>query len=255
MCGINDQYVNTGLDQRHCPFKAAFANAGCRGNTQTTAFILARIRVQFGFFDVLDGNQAGAAIGFVNHQKLFNAMLVQKFFGFFGFDIFRYRNQIFVGHQFGNRLRTVGRKTHISVGQNADQLVAGAFNNRNTGNVVDVHQVQRIGERLIRVNGDRVDDHTGFKFLYAANLFGLLCDIEVLVNDPHTTMLRHNNRHRAFGHCVHCGRQKRNAQVDIFGNAGVGLHLCRQHFAGGGFDQNVIKRQGFCNAGHMGPPR
>jgi hypothetical protein len=133
MCGINDQYVNTGLDQRHCPFKAAFANAGCRGNTQTTAFILARIRVQFGFFDVLDGNQAGAAIGFVNHQKLFNAMLVQKFFGFFGFDIFRYRNQIFVGHQFGNRLRTVGRKTHISVGQNADQLVAGAFEYRKCG--------------------------------------------------------------------------------------------------------------------------
>ena len=251
VCGINHQNINARFDKGRCTLKPGFANTGCRCCAKTTTFVLTGVRVQFGFFDVLDRDQAGTAIGIINHQQLFNPVLVQKFFGFFGIYVFGDRDQTFKGHQFGNRLRAIGGKTHIAVGQDANQLVCAAFDNRDTGNVIDVHKIKRISQRLIGMNGNWVHHHARFELLHTANFFGLLDNIEVLVNDPHAAMLCHHNRHCTFGYGIHSRGKQRDFQVNLFGNAGICLHLSRQNFGCGGFDQYVVKRQGFCYAGHL----
>ena len=74
--------------------------------------------------------------------------------------------------------RRVGGKAHVAVGEDADELagaaVAAALDHRNAGNVVLLHQRQRVGERRVRLDGDRVHHHAGFELLHLAHLRGLL---------------------------------------------------------------------------------
>ena len=53
-------------------------------------------------------------------------------------------------------------------------VLAAALDHRNAGNPVLAHQRQRVGERGLRVNGDRVDHHAGFELLHLPDLGGLL---------------------------------------------------------------------------------
>ena len=65
-------------------------------------------------------------------------------------DALAHRDQLVLGHQLGDPLARIGGKAHVAVGQDADQLagaaVAAAFDHRNAGDAVRLHQLERLGQ-------------------------------------------------------------------------------------------------------------
>ena len=110
-----------------------------------------------------------------------------------------------------------------------------------------LHQRERIGQCLIRCNGDRIDDHARLEPFHTADLFGLLRNFQVLVDNADPACLRHRDRERRFSDRIHRGRNHRDAQLDGFGET-----CSRVGFVGqdGGFsrlEQDVVERQRFLN--------
>jgi len=94
------------------------------------------MRIELGFLDILDGDQANAAAFAVDHDQLFDAVAVQQPLGFRLVDAFLDRDQIFMGHQLADLLIRIGCETDIAVGENADQVPrfagpAAMLDNRN----------------------------------------------------------------------------------------------------------------------------
>ena len=85
-------------------------------------------------------------------------MLVQEPLGLVLVDAFAHGDEPILGHQLGDFLPLVGGKAHVAVGENADELAgcfalavaAAALDHRNAGNVMLLHQRQRVGERRVR---------------------------------------------------------------------------------------------------------
>ena len=114
----------------------------------------------------------------VDHQQLLDAVLVQQPLGLVLADALAHRDQVLLGHQLGDLLPRIGGEAHVAVGEDADQL-AGAplpppLDHRNAGDAVLLHQRQRVGQRRVGIDGDRVDHHAGLELLDLAHLRGLL---------------------------------------------------------------------------------
>ena len=127
--------------------------------------------------------------------------------------------RFFVRHQLADPLARVAGEAHVAVGEDADELAVAVLDHRDAGDAVVGHQRQRVGQRLVGVDGDRVDHHAGLEFLDLAHLGGLLVDRQVAVDDAEAAGLRHGDRERAFGHRVHRRRDQRDAQLDLAGDA------------------------------------
>src|SRR3546814_12844048 len=84
------------------------------------------------------------------------------------------------GHQRGDRLGGILGPAHVAVGQHADQLLAAALDHRAAGTLVLLHQRPRLGPRLVRVDGHRIDHHAALELLHPAPLVVLLPDVVVL---------------------------------------------------------------------------
>ena len=105
------------------------------------------------------------------------------------------------------------------------------------------HQPQRIGEGLVRMDRDRVDDHAGLEFLDLADFVGLLFDRHIAVDDANPAGLRHRDRERAFGDRIHRRRDQRDAELDLAGEPGASIRL-RGHDLGRRRDEHhVVKGQ------------
>ena len=117
-------------------------------------------------------------------------------------DAFAHGDQLVLGHQLGDALARIGGEAHVAVGEDADQLagaaVAAALDHRNAGDAVLLHQLERVGQRRVGVDGERVDHHAGFELLDLAHLLGLLVGLEVAVDDADAAGLRHGDGHAAL---------------------------------------------------------
>jgi len=76
---------------------------------------------------------------------------------------------------------------------------------------------------------------------------GLLFRRQIAMDDAHTTGLRHCDRERRLGDCVHCRRNQRNAEFDSFGQARSRIDLAGQHRRGGWHQQNIVESERFAN--------
>ena len=225
--GIDDQHVETGGEQRFGALDAVAAGTGRRSHAQTAMLVLAGHRIALRLLDVLDGDQADAAIGLVDDEQLLDAMLVQQALCVFARDILAHRDQLVPGHQLGDRLARIVGESHVAVGEDSGEPAGAALDDRDAGDLVVGHQPQRVGERLVGVDRDRVDHHPGLEFLDLADFVGLLFDAHVAVNDANSAGLRHRDRQRAFGHRVHRRRDQRNAELDLAGEPSSGVRLAR----------------------------
>ena len=149
-------------------------DAGGRGDAQAALLVLAGVGEALGLFDVLDGDQADAAIGVVDHQQLLDAVLVQQALGLGALDAVLHRDQPVLGHQLAHRLALIAGEAHVAVGQDADQLAAAALDHRKAGDLVLLHQAEGVGQGLVGMDGERVHHHAGFEFLDLADFVGLL---------------------------------------------------------------------------------
>ncbi len=77
MRGIDHQDVETGGEQGFRPLDPVAAGAGGGGDAQAAMLVLACRRIPLRLLDILDGDQAGAAIGLVDDQQFLDTVLVQ----------------------------------------------------------------------------------------------------------------------------------------------------------------------------------
>ena len=80
--GIDHQHVDAGVEQRLGALDAVLAGAGRGGDAQPAVLVLAGVGKALRLLDVLDGDQADAAIGVVDDQQLLDAVLMQQALGF-----------------------------------------------------------------------------------------------------------------------------------------------------------------------------
>ena len=243
--GIDDDDVDAGVDQRFGPLKPRIADTGGGGDAQTALLVLAGVGVELGFFDILDRNQADAAVVAVDDQKFFDAVLVQDALGLFGINAVFDRDQAFVSHQLADRLIHVGGEAHVAVGQDAGQLAAALLDHRNAGNPVALHQIERIGQGPVGRNGHRIDDHAGFELLDAQDFRRLLHDIEIAMDHADAAGLGHGDRHAGFGHGVHGRGDQGNVEGDGLGQAGSRIGFAGQDGRGRRLEENVVESEGF----------
>ncbi len=76
--GIDHDHVDPGADQRTGAQLPVRPDPGGRGDAQPAHGVLVGERVRLRLVHVLDGDQADAAIGLVDHQQLLDAMAVQQ---------------------------------------------------------------------------------------------------------------------------------------------------------------------------------
>ena len=264
--GIDHDQVDAGVDQQLGAVIALVADRGGGGDAQPPLLVLAGIRVRDRLLDVLDRDQADAAVLVVDDHKLFDAVLVQQTLGLVLTDALAHRDQLLLGHQCRDRLARVGGEAHVAIGENADELagfaVAAAFHHRHAGDPVRLHQFERVRERGAGLDGERVHHHAGFEFLHLPDLRSLRVRIEVAVDHADAAGLRHGDRHFGLGHRVHGRGDDRNVERDFAGDAAADIDVGRQQFGQTGLDQHVVERQCLTQGsiGHRGhrqlqPPR
>src|SRR3546814_6430244 len=91
------------------------------------------------------------------------------------------------------------------MGQDTHQFARVRFDDRNAGDAELLHQLERFGQRLLRIDRDWVHDHAGFELLDPPDLVGLPVDIHVLVNYSEAADLSHGDRQATLGQRVHGG--------------------------------------------------
>ncbi len=163
--GIDDDHVAAGIDQPFGALITVFSDGRRRGDPQTPLRILRSVRMLRRLLDILDRDQADAIALIVDDDQLFDAVLMQQALGLILSDVALHRDQIFFRHQLENRLIEPGRKPHVAVRQNADELAftraavggfARAFHDRHTRNALFGHQLQGFLQRLPRRDRNRV---------------------------------------------------------------------------------------------------
>ena len=151
--GVDHDDVAFRLDQRHGARIAVFADAGRGGDAQAAALVLAGVGIFLRLLDVLDGDEADAAIGVVDDENLLDAVLMQQPLGLVRLHAFAHGDEIVLGHQLAHRLARIVGEAHVAVGQDADQLAGalavGALHHRNAGDAIALHQGQRVGQRRV----------------------------------------------------------------------------------------------------------
>ena len=240
MRGIDNDQIAFGIDQRPRIGHAFFADGGCRRYPQPARCVLGRLRVIHCLLNILDRNQPDTVVIRIDHQQFFDPPLVQQPPCFFLTDTRRNGRQIFVRHQFGNKLVGMFGKAHVTVGKDACQPAAG-FHDRNARNRIVRHDRSCFGQRCIRGNSDRIDHHSRFKALHLTNCRALFLDRKVAVQDSDATQLRHDNCHPRFGYGIHRRRKHRNVERNGLGQARPCVRLARQDRRSAGLQQHVVE--------------
>ena len=241
--GVDHDHVGAGGDQRLRPLDPGLARAGGCADAQPALAVLAGMREALRLLDVLDRDQADQAVGIVDHQQLLDPVLVQQLHGLGAADALLHRDQPLGGHQLAHRPLAARHEADVAVGEDAGQPAARPFDHRQAGDLVALHQVERLAQRRLGLDAERVHDHAGLELLDLLDLARLLRDGEILVQDADAAMLRHGDRHRRLGHRVHGGGDQGNAELDLAGQAGAHVDLRRQDLGIAGLQEHIVERQ------------
>ena len=141
-------------------------------------------------------------IGGIDDQQFLDTALVQDAPRILLAGADRDGGEIVRGHQLAHRLARIFREPNVAVGQDTDQLTR-AFDDRDARDAVQLHQVERFGQRLVGGHRDRVDHHPTLEPLDRAHRSGLRVEVHVAVEDADAAELRQRDRHVGLGHGVH----------------------------------------------------
>ncbi|MNF57888.1 hypothetical protein D3C84_394290 [compost metagenome] len=228
MGGVDDDHVDAGRRQRGYAVAGIGTGADRRADAQTTLVVLAGQRVGLGLLDIVDGHHALEAELVIDDQHALDAVLVQQLAHHLGVFAFLDRDQTFFGrHHFAHLGAHVGLETHVTRGDDADQITV--VQHRHAGDVVLPGQVEQIAHRGIGLDGDRVLDHAGLVTLDLAHLGSLLLDGHILVDDANAAFLSHGNRQTGLGDGVHGSGEQRNIQLDTTSQASLETDILRQN--------------------------
>ena len=155
------------------------------------------------------------------------------------------------GHELGHRLARIVGEADIAVGENADELgglpVRPTLDHRNAGDRGASHEGERVGERRVGKDGDRIDHHAALEPLDLAHLFGLIRGRHIAVDDADPARLSHCDRELRLGHGVHRCGEDRQVEADQASELRPDIGGARHDGAQSRTQQNVVERESFGN--------
>ena len=179
----------------------------------------------------------------VDHQQFFDAMRVQDRFGFLERGADADGDQVLLGHHVRDGQVVARLEAQVAIGENAHQLAV--LGHRNAGDAVALHDVERVGDLLLGIDGDRIDDHAAFRALHAVHFLGLPVDRHVAVDDADAALLRERDGQVRFGDGIHGGADHGNIQSDLAREPGARVGVGGHDAAARGQQQDVVKSESF----------
>ena len=240
---VDGQHIHAGAHQLSGALKKIARGADGSAHAQPALIVLAGVGIFEFFLDVFDCDQALQLVLIVDHQQLFNAMLVQDQLGLFERGAHGNGDQVLLGHHVADGNIGAGFKAEIAIGEDAHQPLA--LRDRHAGDLVAPHHVEGVADHLVRPNGHRVNDHAALRALYLVDFAGLFGDGEIAMHDADAALLGHGDGHARLGYCVHGGREQRGVERNFAGQLGLRADLDGHYVAQGRHQQHIVEGEGF----------
>src|SRR5690606_36028128 len=248
--GVDHDDVHAGSHQGGDAIIRVGADADGGADAQPAFRVLAGVGEGLRLVDVLDGDQSTQFEAVVDHEYLFDAVLVQEGAHFVGAGFFGGGYQLFLGrHDAGDPRVHIGFEAHVAAGDDADQVTV--FQYRHTGDVVLLGERNQVANGGVGVDGDRILDDAGLEFFHRAHFHGLLLDSHALVDDADTAFLGEGDGEAGLGDGIHGGGYQGDIQFDGASEPGLQGYVPTDHFGVARNQENVIEGESFlCNAQH-----
>ncbi len=241
---VDDEDVHLGVDERGRAFHRVRPDADRSADSQAALLVLRRERVLDPLRDVLDGDEALEPPVRVDHRELLDLVAVEDRLGLGERGADRRCDEVPVRHERRDGLRRVGLEAEVAVREDADEH-ALVVRDRDTGDAVALHQLERLGDGVRRSERDGLDDHPRLGALDLVDLGDLLSDGEVPVDDPETALARERDREARLGDGVHRRRDQRDVQRDRRRQPRDRRDVVREDARLGGDEEHVVEREPF----------
>ena len=238
---INDNHIGSSVQKGARALDDIRRRADRCRHQKTPVAILRRIRIFPHLFDIFNCDEPFEITVLIDERQFLDAMILEHPLRFGERRIFRRRDEAFLRHDFLDRLVQIRLETHIAIRDDPDQFPV--HRDRHAGNVVFIHQIVRIGEKIVRSQRNRIDDDAVLRTLDLVDLFALLVDAHILVNDADAALTRNRNRHFRLRDRVHPRRHHRDIQLDFIRQHRRHVDFIRQHLRMCRNEQYVIKSQ------------
>ena len=225
---VDDDDVHLLRDEGLRALEGVGADADRRTDLQPAALVLRRERVLDPLLDVLDGDQALEPPVGVHHGQLLDLVAVEDLLGLGERRPGRRGDEVAAGHQGRDRLGEVVLEAEVAVREDADEDLV-LVDDRHSGDVVALHQPERVRDAVGGAEGDGLDDHPRLGALHLVDLGHLGLDREVAVHDPDPALAGERDREPGLGDRVHRGRHDRQLQRDRAGEPRRRRDVVREH--------------------------
>ena len=215
--GVDDEAVDAGRHQQFGALEPLVADRGGGGDAQAPVDVLGRIGMRRRLLDVLDRDQPDAALRIVDDHQFLDAVQMQEPAGLLVVHPLPDRHHL-AGHEVRHRLARIVGEAHVAIGENAEKLrrlaVRPALDDWDPGDRGAAHERERVGERRVGKDGDRIDHHPALEPLDLAHLFRLIGRLKIAVDDADAARFRHGDCEPRLGDRVHRGGNDRQVEAD-----------------------------------------
>jgi hypothetical protein len=217
------------------------------GHAQPAVLILVGAGMLAALEDVLDRDQAAQHALPVHHRQLLDAVRAEDLLRFVEGRAHRGGDEVLLRHRVANRAVECPLELQIAVGDDADQL-AGGVDDRDPRDAELRHQLRRLAQRTVGSQGDRVEDHPRLTALHPVDLGRLPVDRHVLVNHADPARAGDRDRHFRLGDGVHRGRNERDVERNVPGEAALDIDALRVYRGLPRHEEDVVECEGLCLA-------
>ena len=186
--GVHHQQIHLGLHQFRRALQVIARGPQGRAHPQAPLLVFAGVGVLDLLLNILYGNKPTKIIGVIDNQKFFHAVLVQHPLGFFQGRSHGDGDQVLLGHHLFHRQVEAVLEAQVAVGQDAHQLAI--LGDGHAGNLVLLHDFQRIGDPVLGADGDGIDNHAAFRALHLIHFQRLLGNRHAAMHDADAALLR-----------------------------------------------------------------
>jgi hypothetical protein len=240
--GVDDDRIDTGLDQCLRPDEIVARAPHRRRNPQSPVLVLVRVGILPAFVNVLHCDQTAQRARFVHDGELLDPMTREDLFRFVQRRTHRRRDEPVVCHRLAQRPVEIALELQVAIRDDADELSI-VVHDRDARDPEPVHQCIGFAHRVPWAQSDRVQDHPRFGSLHAIDFGRLTIDRHVLVQHADAAGPRHRDRHVRFGDGVHRGRHQRDLQLDATRESGRSIDVAWVRDGVSRYQQDIIERE------------
>ena len=246
MGGVKDDCVSSGINQHADPLYGVRLDAGCSGDHEAALAVLGGDWIVLDLHEVLIGDQADQLAVSVYHGKFLDLASLEDLGCLRESDSLGGGHNVLGGHDVAHWLCHVLLEPEVPVRYDSDQESI-AVHHGDSSDMMLAHHCKCFADSSIRTDSDWIVDHAVLSPLDPADLFALLLDRHVLMDNTDSTGPCHGNSQVSLSHSVHCGRHDRSVKFDVGREPRRHVHVAGKYIGMSRNQQHVIEGQSFGN--------